>query len=341
MTTTETTKRPSINTITRRKMLRSVAVTSALAITASINPSHSVAAVRNPEQASPELLDLIRAHRAAWESLGDCVNAADSMHPDYAGSEGEAIWEMRNDAEQEALQLVLAFPVHTLADAQTKAFHLLSDDFGLETHNFKKCLSSLLHGYEADDEATTVAHLGSGRALVSITDDPTLAALTNMRTLSRTVDRAYDAYNEAENAAESVLGRRPWSLIAWRSYSAIGGSELERARDDFLRRGIDPALVEAEYQDAKNRQRQAVRNGQQWDRKAKALHLRRAWESGRDKYRRSLWRLARTTPTTVNGAAAMAAWLAKELAWYDEKYHAVAAKSIARGLRAIAGAGAA
>lgn len=341
MTTTENTTRPSNNSITRRKMLQSVAVTSSLAIVASMAPSQSAVAMEEAGQASAELLDLIRTHRAAWKSFGDSCNAADRMHPDYAGPEGQAIWEMRNDAEQEALQLVLAFPIRTLADAQAKASHLVSEDFGLEPHDVKELLGSLLHRDQADAMATTmmqmVATTGIGPA--SISEDPALVALARMRAASRAVDRTYEAYEAAEQAARPALGQRPWSLIAWRNYSAIGGSELETARDNFLRRGVDPALVESEFQDAKRRQRQAVRDGQQWDWRANAAHLRRAKDADLKRYRGSLWVLARTTPTTPAGAGAMASWLAKELRWYDEKYHAVAAKSIARGLRTIAKAG--
>lgn len=338
MTTAETTTRPSENTITRRKMLQSVAAKSSIVLAGSFAALRTASGAEDAEHPAPELLDLVNAHRAAWKSFSDSVNAADRLHPDYAGTEAEAILEMRNDAELEALQLVLAFPVRKLADARAKAAHLVSDDFGLDPSDFNELLGSLLPGRQVCADAVAAMRTEVNQPASALVD-PVLAALVRVRAAGRAVDRAARAYDAAEDAASMVIGKRPWSLIAWRNYSAIGGSELARARENFLRRGVDPMVVEAEYEDAKSRVRHAIRQGREWDRKSNTAHLRRARDVGLKEYRRCLWALARTAPTTPAGAGAMAAWLAQELRWYDEKYHAVAAKSIARGLRAMAKAG--
>lgn len=165
--------------------------------------------------------------------------------------------------------------------------------------------------------------------------DPSISALDNVRKTKRADDRAYTRLEAAEARAEVDLGRRPWSLIAWRQYSAIGSSELAGARDHFLKVGLDPAQVEIEFEAAKRRQRRAVRAGRDWDRRAGVTHLRRNRETTLVEYRRALWSAARTTPTTTAGAAAMTAWLSRELGDYAERYHRTLAKSIARGLRGL------
>jgi hypothetical protein len=69
----------------------------------------------------------------------------------------------------------------------------------------------------------------------------------------------WDMLDKAEKAARPPHGNRPIALIAWRNYSHIGGSEIERARDEFIRDGIDETLVEEEYSSAKKRYRAACR----------------------------------------------------------------------------------
>jgi len=91
---------------------------------------------------------------------------------------------------------------------------------------------------------------------------------------NRRWDVLYEKIERAESAARGEFGRRPFKLIAWRNYSAIGGPSIEGARDGFIRDGIDEKVVRAEYRQAKKREREAVRAGEDWDRKAGLTDLR-------------------------------------------------------------------
>jgi hypothetical protein len=57
------------------------------------------------------------------------------------------------------------------------------------------------------------------------------------------------------------------ALIGWRNYSHIGGSEIERARREFIEGGMEPAVIEQEYRDAKRRYRAAIKAGKDWDKR--------------------------------------------------------------------------
>jgi hypothetical protein len=54
-------------------------------------------------------------------------------------------------------------------------------------------------------------------------------------------------------------------LIAWRRYSAIGGGEIDRARDEFLMCGVDPDIVEREYRDARRRYKERSAEKTRWE----------------------------------------------------------------------------
>jgi hypothetical protein len=81
---------------------------------------------------------------------------------------------------------------------------------------------------------------------------PVLVAIERQRNASELSDRLYQELEDAKDAVLEQHGRRPCPLIAWRNYSMIGGSEIDRARREFIRDGEDSELIEQEYRDAKN-----------------------------------------------------------------------------------------
>jgi hypothetical protein len=101
-------------------------------------------------------------------------------------------------------------------------------------------------------DAPAAADLGAGPVAAQTPPSEALALVERCRKGDRRWTGLADKIDAAEEAARSVYGRRPIALIAWRNYSHIGGSEIERARDEFLRDGIDEKLVRSEYRLAKS-----------------------------------------------------------------------------------------
>lgn len=101
-------------------------------------------------------------------------------------------------------------------------------------------------------DAPAAADLGAGPVAAQTPPSEALALVERCRKGDRRWTVLADKIDAAEEAARSVYGRRPIALIAWRNYSHIGGSEIERARDEFLRDGIDEKLVRSEYRLAKS-----------------------------------------------------------------------------------------
>jgi hypothetical protein len=128
----------------------------------------------------------------------------------------------------------------------------------------------------------------------------------------------WDKLDMAEKAAKPLHGRRPIALIAWRNYSHIGGSELERARDDFLREGIDEKLVQEEYRSAKERYRAALQAEDDWDRKAGLSDLRKKLEDVKLETRAAWTALGKVHLTSIRDAVAIIGLLRKRMRTFNE-----------------------
>jgi hypothetical protein len=77
--------------------------------------------------------------------------------------------------------------------------------------------------------------------------DPIFTAIEKHRKMLKAWIALSDALERAETKAKKKYGRRPSSLVAWRNYSAICGSEIEARREEFLKLpGIDPKKIEKE-----------------------------------------------------------------------------------------------
>jgi hypothetical protein len=94
-----------------------------------------------------------------------------------------------------------------------------------------------------------------------------LAAIKAARSAFRAGIRAYTAMDNAIADAKAEHGQRPSGLIRWRRYGAIGDSEIERARNEFLCDAITAAerrKIESEYRDARLRYAAAVCACAEW-----------------------------------------------------------------------------
>ena len=144
--------------------------------------------------------------------------------------------------------------------------------------------------------------------------DPIYAAIEQHRKLIAESDRLYDELQKAECVAEKKHGRRPSSLIAWRSHSAIGASEIDDRREEFLRQpGADRKQVEREYRDAKHRAGAGARAGFAWDKRTGIAPLRQLYERTRRAETAAGRRMANTKPTTPAGAAALIDYVRRDI----------------------------
>jgi len=162
--------------------------------------------------------------------------------------------------------------------------------------------------------------------------DPMFAAIAEHRLLCRAWHRLSDQLDTAEFRAQKKHGQRPWSLIAWRNYSAIGGAEIEKARDEFLSLpAIDPKRILREYRDAKMRERAGKKAEIDWDKRAGLTALRRALDQAIATEEESAMKMAKTKVTAA-GAAALIAYINEQIEDAPLDWHFVALANLAHGL---------
>ena len=159
----------------------------------------------------------------------------------------------------------------------------------------------------------------------SVASDPIYAAIEQHRKFVAESDRLYDELLKAENAAEKKHGRRPSSLIAWRSY------------EEFLRQpGADRKQVEREYRHAKDRARAAVRAGLEWDKRAGIAPLRQLYERTRRAETAAGICMAKTKPTTLAGAAALVDYVRHDIEIEEgPEWHKIALATTAAALSSL------
>jgi hypothetical protein len=110
--------------------------------------------------------------------------------------------------------------------------------------------------------------------------DPIFAAIEKLQRLNAEEDAVSIDIDRAEEVIRRKLplyphGYRPSGLIEWRSYSAISGDEIDRAREEFIRDEVaDFETIEQEYREKKREYRASLRAGREWDRKHGLASLR-------------------------------------------------------------------
>jgi hypothetical protein len=168
------------------------------------------------------------------------------------------------------------------------------------------------------------------------TADPIFVAIDAHRKLFKASYALYDVLDRAETKARKKYGRRPWSLIAWRNYSAIGGSEIEDRRDEFLKLpGIDPKKIEKEYLAAKARERAGQRAERAWDKRAGLAARRLELDRAILAERRAAIRMAQTKPRTAAGAAALLAHTSADIEGGNIDWHEIALNTVINTLASL------
>ncbi len=140
--------------------------------------------------------------------------------------------------------------------------------------------------------------------------DPIFAAIAEHKARARESRSRFCKLFDAELEASKKYGKRPLQLIAWRTYSAIGGCEIERAREQFLMQPhANPEEIAVEYQNAKRRETAAEYEGIAWDHRTGIAPMREQYEKVRAAEDKAAARMARTKPTTPAGAGALATYI--------------------------------
>jgi len=187
--------------------------------------------------------------------------------------------------------------------------------------------------------AAALPSLAVTKIAASPAADPIFAAIDKHRNLIKECDRLWDAVEGAENKAKKKYGHRPWSLIAWRNYSAIGGSEIDDRREEFLQQpGADPKKIEKEYRAAKAQNRAAIRAGEEWDKRTGVAPIREQYERARGAETAAGMRMAKTTPKTSAGSGALIAYTRTDLEiGMGPEWHLVALATAADALEMRSG----
>jgi hypothetical protein len=185
--------------------------------------------------------------------------------------------------------------------------------------------------------ARNISRRGAQSALAA-KPDPIFAAIETHEKLAAQGARLFDQLQEAEHEAEKEHGRRPIELISWRGYT-IGASEIETRRTVLLEAGeIDPATIELEYLDAKERYQTKITAAIGWDKSTSLALLRKKVDALLAEEHQCAQLLARTKPTTPSGAGALIQYVLNDYLCADEGYwHTTALKTAAYTLTEMFG----
>jgi hypothetical protein len=180
---------------------------------------------------------------------------------------------------------------------------------------------------------TSRTRAGRG-ALKAHSADPIFAAIAEHKRILAVAGDLQNELDLAEFEAAKTHGHRPIAFIRWRNYSAIGASEIDGRREEFLNLpDADPAAIEQEYLDAKARIKAKQAAGPAWDNRTGLAKQRRDYMRAMAAESRHTKHLALTKPTTPAGAAALLRYILSDDLTSDCSYwHLPALKSIAAAL---------
>lgn len=167
-------------------------------------------------------------------------------------------------------------------------------------------------------------------------DDGVFAAIERHRQAEKGLDALFAQIDEIEGAAFKS-DPRPDALVSWRNYDLIGGTEIERARDEFLAApNANRAQITREYRQKKAEFRALQIAQRRWDKKHGASDLRRRAEACRRKYTAAEQLLEYCEPTTIAGAAALAEYAHADLKIGGKEWPIGALRMVAQALKRFA-----
>ena len=177
----------------------------------------------------------------------------------------------------------------------------------------------------------------SKRARLSLnqsSEDQILSAIAAHIALDNKVADLGIKIDKKESQVKKRYGIRPFGLIRWREW-LIGGSEIERVRNELIARGMDKKTIAKEYADARKRYAEHLRKMEEWDERAGLKPIRDEFERLIVQECRAFDRLLTMRPTSVAGAAALAKWLAKDMALSERPEQRKVVLTLAKALKAM------
>jgi hypothetical protein len=173
---------------------------------------------------------------------------------------------------------------------------------------------------------------------VAATRDPAVDAVQHLKLTAEATYRLVRELDEAEGDAWEQHGHRPLRLVQWRNYD-ISGSEIDQRRTALLADGGDTRQIEAEYQDAKAREKELIKAGEEWDARVGITSLRERTEAAWSAKSAAEDLLAQTQPTTAAGAAALLDVIIEELETFgtDQDWTVPTLVNISAALRRMGG----
>jgi hypothetical protein len=161
--------------------------------------------------------------------------------------------------------------------------------------------------------------------------DPVFAAIAEQKAMEKEWLRHVRELEDAERAASKTHGERPDDWIQWRIYFHRSEWEIDNSRKIFLRRYTDHEQIEQEYLDAKARFAAAIWAGDEWDQRTGVKPLREQLKRAGQAERRAAMRMARTKPTTSDGAITLINYARRDLSGGD--WQLAALKTVAASLK--------
>ncbi|MBZ9695496.1 hypothetical protein [Mesorhizobium sp. CO1-1-9] len=307
--------------VSRRAVVASTAAVVGLAV-ASIYPSNPLVAA---ERVSDELAMLIDNHREAYTAL----DQAAARQSNEQSREADRLFGEASEREDKAMLRLCGHRSLSMVDVTEKGRYLSehANTNGLEDDQLDALLGSM---------AAPLHLASSARAPRTDQDDPALAAVAAFHAAQRKWMRLAYRLDAAEGSVFERFGHhRPSASVAWRGNSSLGLKGVEEFRVELLDNGFDPIVVEQEYADAKSRYRAAVHAGRDWDSKAGLTGLRDQMKAATRELDVAERQMARTRPTTVQGASRLMDCVMRDIVHGDAEWHHQALKTAAASLRNV------
>jgi hypothetical protein len=292
--------------VTRRSLMNKIVVASVAASVPTIAPAMPEGSMSTNDKR------LIQAAAGMFAADAEI----DRLHRTY-GDDADSRDDYARTSQERAhhIETLIEVPANSAAGVEAKA-HALRQRELMESDDYHRDVALSL----ADDVIDHGVALSFSAAPLQVKSTSATALVDRVRHLDRHWDELGDKITavEEDDALRTEYGRRPIALIAWRNYSAIGGTEIDKARDEFLRNGIPAKVVQREYRAAKRREREKERAGEDWDRSVGLSEIRKEHDECSRECRTAWDALGKVKVASIADAAAIMNILRDRVRRFDE-----------------------